>query len=187
MDESYPTSDIVDLEPYKRVNKLLHTFDLHACDLPQYYAPKERIPRLRQRADYTPLPDIYHLIDKDKRPIVKIAGDFTDWRLVLVNDIIKVDKYYYGDPYYDTPAYLWPAHRYKVVLPAGRYKYKWYVSTDTEGEWVYSRKAPLMFDNDGNLNNYVDTSSIAFHEECIDQDIKRKEWYLISKHCSLLK
>jgi len=49
---------------YKKVDKILHIFDLHACDLPEFYSNRSQIKRLRERFDYTPMPDIYHFIDK---------------------------------------------------------------------------------------------------------------------------
>lgn len=169
---------------FRKSDLILHILDLHACDLPKYYSSKDNIPRIKNSPNYSPLPGIYHLINKEIKPIIKIAGDFTQWQLVDVPDIIKADLYDRYDRYFNTQTYLWPSHRYEIVLPPGKYQYKWFVTDPSSGnsEWLFSKRAPLVFDQHGNINNVIDTRNKTFPIDYIQQDIKYKEFYLVSHY-----
>lgn len=84
---SYPTQ--LNGERYQ-VDTILHIFDLHACDLPEYYAENQN----------SHMPGPWSLIDENRIPHVQIAGQFTNWIPKSI-DYILVQIYIFG-PVIDT-------------------------------------------------------------------------------------
>ncbi len=163
---SYPTQ--LNGERYQ-VDSILHIFDLHACDLPQYYVEQINC-----------IPSTWHLIDENHKPHVQIAGQFTNWVPKDIDDIIDPDLYCRYQRYFGTDENLWPSHRYEIVLPPGKYQYKWIVN----GEWKCAKSAPLIYDSDGNLNNFLDTSNCTYELDCIEQDRQYNEYSLVREYAS---
>lgn len=58
---------------WRRVDSILHIFDLHACNLPDYYASEANNPRKIQKSH---MPGPWSLLDKNRKPHVQIAGEF---------------------------------------------------------------------------------------------------------------
>lgn len=67
------------------------------------------------------------------------------------------------------------------MLPPGKYQYKWIV----DGEWKCVQSAPLIYDSDGNLNNFLDTSNCTYELECIEQDRQYNEYGLVREYGSI--
>ena len=156
---------------YHQVDTILHIFDLHACDLPEYYSYREG----------SHMPELMSLIDENRIPHVQIAGQFTNWIPVDIDHIVEPDLYSRYDRYFDTVIDLWPSHRYEIVLPPDRYQYKWIV----DGEWKYARSAPLVYDPVGNINNFIDTFNCTYKPEWIEQDRRYNEHGIVREYGSL--